>query len=254
MARVKTQDIPPALAAYYKKMLGKTRAIAYPGSHYPELDQSVRRHFPLRLEPPNIPTYIQLQRRAYFKQAVNCFNGAPYNERTCYYRLSLPSGLFYYDYYLHLNILRFAEGETCAQIRKPLASCFKGEGPDTWGCIQALFNYPGIVYFDLQAWLGPANFENHYGPQITTAYGVFIETWLFYYDPPYWGGDFFPIYPDPAGGPWEQSFEIGYFGPSLRRVTFYRSASNPSESILWLFAARDRDNSYTYENWNPITL
>lgn len=133
MPRVNNQDVPPKLAAAYNQTFGPTRPVAYPGNQHPSELESVQKHYPFQLEPPHVPTTKQMQERQYFQDVFTCFNAAPANERTAYWRLSRAGPLHYYNDYMRKNLIRRIQGETCPDWREPYARSFKSEHGGTYG-------------------------------------------------------------------------------------------------------------------------
>jgi len=179
MARVKDQDIPVELAALYATTLGPTRAVSYPGEQHAGLADQVPSHYPESIEPPHVPTEKQLKQREYFETAFKCFNEAPQNERTAYWRLSKAGPIPYYNDYMRQNIPLAIEGFTCPFWAAPLARSFKSDSGQTWGYVTLSISDPEEHLLHLELELDPIKEGSYPAPwPIADAMYSLVHVWF----------------------------------------------------------------------------
>lgn len=233
MARINTQDIPPALVQYYKKCLGKTRHITCPGQSHPGLNKYVPKHFPDILEPPHIPTADQLEQRGYFSQSVECFNESPVNERSAYYRLSVNSGLFYYNFYHSENIPRFIAGQTCLQIHRPITTSFLTEDNIPHGYIRLTSLFSSAFDISIDFTTDPAVFHNWFGPPVVHPFALRTRYYSLDTEPPGWNENSYHGWQATERTRITETPSIPQPTALAYEVTFYRSAIAIAPTILW---------------------
>jgi hypothetical protein len=250
--RVKDQDIPPDMASLYADALGPTKDLKYPGAGHPGLDDVVTKHYPAILEPPHEPSDEQLEEREEFLKSVACFNAAPANERFAYYRLSLNSGLFYYDYYHKLNIPRFIAGESCDQIKRPLATAFLGQAPLCPATISTRWFQLGSITFHLDATLDPAI----YFACTADPWGQALILVQFYLDtdeePPLWKYNWTHPFNPAVRTRYSQDFTLPDPGYEQRQLNLNRFSLTDSQAVTWIFRAEVEEQFYAYDNWSEI--
>lgn len=253
MARIKDQDIPPEFAELYKRALGDTRPVAFPGAKHPGLLDAVCSKYPVTLEPPHVPTEHQLEERDFFLQSVACFNAAPLNERLAYYRLSLQSGLFYYDFYHSQNIPRFIDGESCLDISRPKASCYLGQEPLSPGVISTRWFELGDILFHFDATLDPAVFEPYNGEPAAEALMLFQAYRDTDEDPPLWKYNWFHFFNPTERTRYTEDFLLPDPGFEERQVNFDRFSPTDSQAVTWIFNPETEADQYRgYTNWSEI--
>jgi hypothetical protein len=252
MARIKDQDIPPEFADFYKRALGDTRSVKYPGAKHPGLLDAVCSKYPPTLEPPHVPTEEQLAERDFFLASVACFNATPLNERFAYYRLSLESGLFYYDFYHSENIPRLINGESCIDISRPLASAYLGEEPLCPAHIAVQFHGEGDLTLHFDATLDPAVYFRCTEDEWYEALILFQG----YYDtdeePPLWKVNWTHAFTPTERTRYTEDFILPDPGFELRRVNLDRFSLTDSQAVTWKFALDIEPDFYDYDNWSEI--
>ena len=254
MARLADQDIPPGWKRIYDMALGQTRRIKYPGKYHPgQIDEACKK-YPLRLEPPHVPTMKQLYQRSAFGKSLTYFAHTPDNERHAYYRLSLDEGLFYYNYYHHRNVPRILAGETEADIMRPEASAYLDEDQIPWGYLSGEFVSGLNLQIQLELETDPITYEAHY-PGIPWALTLTQEYWIYWGMPPFWSiEDKWEIPTGPGRTYFMGGFIIeGYF-EALRRVVLYRSGTDCDQLAAWQLTVPQMQLSYDWENFHSIPV
>jgi len=254
MARLADQDIPPGWKRIYDMALGQTRRIKYPGKYHPgQIDEACKK-YPLRLEPPHVPTMKQLYQRSAFGKSLTYFAHTPDNERHAYYRLSLDVGLFYYNYYHHRNIPRILAGEREPDIMRPEASAYLDEDQIPWGYLAGEFISGMNLQVQVEVETDPLTYEAHY-TGVPWALTLTHEYWIYWGVPPFWSIEEkweIPTGPERSHTLTTQIIQ-GYF-EALRRVVLYRSGTACDQTVVWKLFVTFMDLSYEVENFHTIPV
>jgi hypothetical protein len=252
MARIKDQNIPPALASLYAGTLGPSRDLAYPGSQHPGLDQVAETHYPATLEPPHVPTEKQRKQREYFQIAFECFNKAPDNERTAYWRLSKAGPIPYYNDYMRKNIPLAIEGFQCPFWAAPNARSFISDQNNTWGRYEIHLSDCQDHFLSLVLELDPIEAPEPPPPWPTpdAPYGL-VHFW-FNWETYTWVAEELYTWDPDNRSEYEVDFEIPAIveeHPVHRNLFFTRYGVNEQgEAVVW-YADID-DPGATFGYWN----
>lgn len=243
MARVNTQDIPPELAALYRETLGATREAFPRGSEHPGSDEAVTKKYPPHLEPPHIPTALQIQERSYFLHCVNCFKAMPLNERRAYWRLSQGSGLGYFNYYLSETIPIAVTGKVCSDWSKPKVLSLQTE----WSCTAGgvFIHLPTTGAYDLlyEIESDPAPLGTQ--PYNCTSAPLSIVQNFFDWEDYTWKCNVLKNFPDDfvERSEWLDTLNIPAISeqpqPLWRDIIFWRNSDVISQTAVWTFEIGD---------------
>jgi hypothetical protein len=121
MAALREQSIPPDFVERYRRALGVTKPIPYPGPHHPLLEWAASKKYKRYLASLTTASPLQIAQRAVFKAASNAFYFTTEQERRAYYRLSKIIGITYRNFFLSRTILAFLDGMTWSQLARPTA-------------------------------------------------------------------------------------------------------------------------------------
>jgi len=235
--RVKNQDVPPDLQEAYDQTLGPTRAVTYPGGRLPDSTDQTSARYPGTPEPPHVPTVKQIRQREYFQDVFECFNLAPDNERTAYWRLSRAGALRYYNDYMHKNIPRRIAGETCPDWAAPYARSFISEQTALTGyCLLPILD-TDLHVLTIELELDPITVGAYPPPwPIPNAPYSLIHYWFDWSDVSYRRTILATFDPTERAEYYEE-FEIPEISdgdPIENQIRFYRyGASDEGEAVMW---------------------
>lgn len=237
MPRVNDQQLPPDYAAAYNKTFGPTRPVAYPGLRLPSALDQVATAYPEHLEPPHVPTVAQLRERQYFQDVFECFNQAPDNERTAYWRLSRAGPLRYYNDYMHKNLPLRIEGFTCPYWAAPYARSFKSEeGPTSGHHLIELLDIDEHV-FTIELELDPISVGSYPPPWPTPYHPYSLIHYWFDWSEVMWKVTELDSWNPTERSEYEESYdipEIGAGDPIDRQIRFIRyGATDEGEAVVW---------------------
>lgn len=253
MPRVEHQDIPPALSLLYNTILAPTVPVVYPGGQSPGLNQNVKKHYPRILEPPNIPTASQLEQRAIFRAALDCWNLLNVNEEEAWYSLGVEFGMNPFVYFMHYVLPPFGLGLTCTDFHMPRCSPFDINAGDPFGSLSAIFNYSASdrFHFLWKLTWDPIEYENEWS-WATAGLGYSIHYWI---DPPgEWSAPNFQPFSDILDRTTAALRTTWLRGIYTRfKFTIWLSGTNPTPCVLWKWFPEEVPCDYEAENfWVPL--